>query len=614
MTAVSIRIIQNTKRLLAAALVVLLLAAFVPGPAAAANDDGLTVNKLTFRDVLRLYTLDKKSFGTDAMTADAGGVTNAAKRLAEMFAYTVGLNYTGQGANSNYFGKDVTSKMGKEPYADANLLYTYNVEISPYRSYAVALPQGKTTAIRVYLTGYSNAASGIVPVLHYVWQEGSTWLAVKDDSPYYQVSYNGHSAAELKGTGLIITQTRAASGGTDALQDWSSLTDAPDGKGIVHLDGSTLVAGQGTANVFGLTTDMSALESEGDYSPSLLAVSDFVRGDTTYQTGPLVYSRECFELPDMRRVPDGEVLREGVSYRFRVVYDEALAVTPGLPMASAGMSVRSEVTGQTRPVADFVWYGGSDYLITDLYNPHTVEFTFTPSDEGKGVCTFLPENLVGSESGLKAADLHACTQTAVTAAPASAAAPAVNVQTAPAAPAASATPVPTPAPTATPAPAPTTPPATLTLFDMADGALLTRGTLAQTLWILSGQPAAELSGALSDLPADPAAAMAVAWVASTGLIPGYGDGTFHPDFIITREQAAVILSRFAGLRGRDVSVAGDLGAYPDADAVAGGSRGSVTWALERGLLIPRSDGRIAPNDAVLCGEAIAMIAALQQGR
>ena len=158
---------RHFKRIVSAALIVLLLLAFVPTRAhAAVNDVGLLVERLSFRDVLRLYTLDKEHFGADAMAADANGVTNAAKRLAEMFAYTVGLNYAGQGVNANYFGKDITAEMGQAPYIDANILATYEVEIAPYRGYALALPQGQTRNLRVYLTGYTSAANGVLPVLH----------------------------------------------------------------------------------------------------------------------------------------------------------------------------------------------------------------------------------------------------------------------------------------------------------------------------------------------------------------------------------------------------------------------------------------------------------------
>ena len=123
-------------RVFSAAVIALLLIALLSGNALAAGTDGLTVETLTFRDVLALYAADRDSFGENASETDGDGVTNAAKRLAEMFTFTVGLNYAGEGLNCNYFGKDISAQMGAEPYTDANRLASYDVEILPYRSYA----------------------------------------------------------------------------------------------------------------------------------------------------------------------------------------------------------------------------------------------------------------------------------------------------------------------------------------------------------------------------------------------------------------------------------------------------------------------------------------------
>ena len=623
-------------KLLAAALTVLLLTAIAGISASAAvNDDGLTVEKLSFRDVLRLYTLDKASFGSDALETDGNGVTNAAKRLAELFTYTVGLNYDGHGPNSNYFGKDVTALMGQEPYTDASLLATYDVEIAPCRSYATALPQGQTVGIRVYLAGYANAANGVEPVLHYLWQDHGTWFAVKDDNPYYRVSYNGESARQLSGTGLSIAYTRSAGGGTESLQSWQDLTEAPDGNGVVHLDYSTLVVGQGTANVFGLTGDLSRLQQEGNYSSSLLAVSDFVRGDTTYETGPLVYSRSVYEAGSMRRVADGEPLKEGVSYRFRVVYDEPLAVAPEADWNSVSMYIRSESTGETKAVSDFTWYGSAVYLTTNQYNPHTVEFTFVPSTQGFSVCTFTPVNLVGSDSSLKAADFHARTETgpapapvpAVTPAPtappvqAPTQAPTIIEETVPVSAPETAAPTPAPAAPAEPAApdpaaatpaAPMTPTATLSaLFSASENAPLTRGILAQTLWILAGQPEVDSSVIYFDQISDPAMSKAAAWAGRTGLIPG-GNGFFGVNEPLTREQTAAVLCRYAAARGKDMSISSDLSAWADGGSVSAENAAAVIWALERGLLSGYGDGFLRPAQAATCGEAIVMIRTMQQ--
>ena len=116
-------------RVFSAAVIALLLIALLSGNALAAGTDGLTVETLTFRDVLALYAADRDSFGENASETDGDGVTNAAKRLAEMFTFTVGLNYAGEGLNCNYFGKDISAQMGAEPYTDANRLASYDVEI-----------------------------------------------------------------------------------------------------------------------------------------------------------------------------------------------------------------------------------------------------------------------------------------------------------------------------------------------------------------------------------------------------------------------------------------------------------------------------------------------------
>ena len=610
-------------RILAAALCVLLLCSALPVKASAANQNGLVVDKLSFRDILRLYTADRAHFGADALATDENGVSNAAKNLAEMFAYTVGLNYTGEGYNYNYFGKDISKKMGSEPYTEANLLATYSVEILPVRSRAQALPEGETTRIRVYLAGYKNAANGVEPVLHYAWQENGSWLAVKDDNPYYRVSYNGQSAAECPYT-LVRCHSQS---GTAALGSWERLAGTTDGT-VVQLSGSTLVAGTGGASVFALTADWNGLQNNGGLS-SLMAVSDYVRGDTTYQTGPLIYSRDCVESGTSHVLATGETLRRGVSYRFRVVFDEALVQTGGTPQAL----VHSQVNGRESAAESFVWYGASEYLTSDKYNPHTVEFSFTPNGEGQGVCSFSLQGLAGSESRLTPAQFHICVDAgnepaiAPTAAPAPAAeapateAPAEEIPAAEttAAPTAAPTPAPTqvPTPASTPVPAATpsarTEATTLPLLTAGgSGAPVTRGMLAQSLWVLSGRQVTGLPGGFTDMSGSSEMDQAVIWAAATGLISGRGDGSFGVNSTVTREEAACILWRYAALKGLNIASGGDLSPWADGGQVSGENRTAVRWAVENGLLPLRDGNSIAPGSPALCGEVTGMIYRLQR--
>lgn len=600
-------------RVLSAAAAALLLIALLSVNALAADSDGLTVETLTFRDILALYAADRDAFGENASETDGGGVMNAAKYLAEMFTFTVGLNYTGEGLNCNYFGKDISSQMGTEPYTDANRLASYDVEILPYRSYAVALPQGQTTTISVYLAGYTNAAAsgGVEAVLHYVWQDQGTWYAVKDDNPYYRVRFNGKSARVLSADGLTMTLAHAENG-TAAIGAWENLSAAPDGNGVVTLPGGTLLAGQGSANLLGVTADFSSL-SNGSLSHSLLAVSDFLRGDTTYQTGPLVHKRDCFEAGTMHRVPDGEALREGVTYEFRVQYAEALSVAAGMRGEDVGLIVRSELTGEEFPVSDFVWYGSADHLTGDEYNPYTVTFTYTPSREGSTVCSFVPVNLTGERSALSAAPFHACAETAVpvvevTAAEVPVAEAPVVVETVVSATPEAVLPTPEAPAIAQTAPGSVTP---MPLRTAESSAPATRALLAQTLWTLFDCPAAESDVYFSDLPADADAAQAIRWAAQSGLIVGYGDGTFRPDEPVTREQTAVILCRYAALRGADTSAAGDLAAWSDGSSVSSWAQQAMLWAMQSGTIAAHDDGTIGARETATCGALTEMLMNLQ---
>ena len=573
-------------RLLAAAAAVAMAAALLPVAALADDEEeeGLVVETLTFRDVLALYASDKDSFGENASETDADGITNAAKRLAEMFTFTVGLNYTGEGLNCNYFGKDITAQMGEEPYTNGSKLASYDVEILPTRSYAAALPKGQTTTIYVYHAGYENTSGGVETVLHYVWQDQGIWYAVKDDNAYYRVSYNGKNARALADDSLALALTHADNG-TESIGTWENLTSAADGNGIVTLSDSTLIAGQGSANLLGVTDNYAELSKEPSLSRHLLAVSDFLRGDTTYQTGPLVYKRACYESGTSHRVADGEALREGVSYDFRVQYDEALAVAAGAEEESIGLTVRSELTGECFGVDSFDWLGSAEHLTGDEYNPYTITFTYTPSREGETVCSILPQNLNGEQSALAAAPFHANTDTA---------APEGFEET----------PAPTAEPAATAAPTP------LASEDITAPA--TRGLLAQTLWTMCDSPAADGSVTFTDLPSSAETAQAVCWAAQNGLIVGYGDGTFRPDEAVTREQVAVILCRCAALRGADTTASGDISAWSDGTSVSAWAQESVLWAAQNGVLTADANGAIRAQEIATCGSLSEMLSHLQR--
>ena len=214
----------------------------------------------------------------------------------------------------------------------------------------------------------------------------------------------------------------------------------------------------------------------------------------------------------------------------------------------------------------------------------------------------MPVNLTGESSALSAAPFHACTETAAAAVNAAAVETAVS--------AAPETALPTPeAPSlAQSAPGSATP---MPLRAADSGAPATRALLAQTLWTLFDRPAAGSDVYFSDLPADADAAQAIRWAAQSGLIVGYGDGTFRPDEPVTREQTAVILCRYAALRGADTSAAGDLGAWSDGSSVSPWAQQAMLWAMQSGTISAHGDGTIGARETATCGALSEMLMHLQ---
>jgi hypothetical protein len=99
----------------------------------------------------------------------------------------------------------------------------------------------------------------------------------------------------------------------------------------------------------------------------------------------------------------------------------------------------------------------------------------------------------------------------------------------------------------------------------------------------------------------------IAWAAENGIVGGYGDGRFGQYDLVTREQMAVILCRYAQSRGIDDGAGGaDLSSFADAESVSGYARAAVQWLVGRGLMIG-ADGRLFPQGPATRVQAAAVL-------
>ena len=81
----------------------------------------------------------------------------------------------------------------------------------------------------------------------------------------------------------------------------------------------------------------------------------------------------------------------------------------------------------------------------------------------------------------------------------------------------------------------------------------------------------------------------------SGIVNGYGDGTFRPNNLITREQLAAFLYRYASQKGRDVSGRTALNAFADAGQVASYAVEPLSWAVSAGLVNGVSADTLSPR-------------------
>lgn len=111
----------------------------------------------------------------------------------------------------------------------------------------------------------------------------------------------------------------------------------------------------------------------------------------------------------------------------------------------------------------------------------------------------------------------------------------------------------------------------------------TRGQIVAILYRLEGSPAVGTSH-FSDVAPGAYYAAAVSWASEGGIVNGYGDGTFRPNNLITREQLAAFLYRYASRKGRDLSGRADLGVFADAGQIASYAAEPLGWAVAAGLV------------------------------
>lgn len=100
-------------------------------------------------------------------------------------------------------------------------------------------------------------------------------------------------------------------------------------------------------------------------------------------------------------------------------------------------------------------------------------------------------------------------------------------------------------------------------------------------------------------------ARALAWATKVDIAHG-SNGAFRPNDTITREEFAALLSNYAMLNGKDVSVDADkvLAEFPDGSSVSDWAANAVAWAADADIM--GNGGKLNPGSDITRAEVAAM--------
>ena len=137
---------------------------------------------------------------------------------------------------------------------------------------------------------------------------------------------------------------------------------------------------------------------------------------------------------------------------------------------------------------------------------------------------------------------------------------------------------------------------------------LSRGMLVTILYRMDGEKAVANTSAFSDVVKDSWYEKAVNWAAANGIVYGYDNGCFGPNDMVTRQQMAAILWRYAQYKGIDVAANGTvLPDFPDRSEIAAWAGEAVSWAYSRGVMTGKIGGKLDPNGNASRAEAAVML-------
>ena len=129
---------------------------------------------------------------------------------------------------------------------------------------------------------------------------------------------------------------------------------------------------------------------------------------------------------------------------------------------------------------------------------------------------------------------------------------------------------------------------------------VTRAEAIVALWNMEGSPASDFAMKFDDVSAETPYAEAIRWAAAVKIVNGCSESSFAPDDVLTREQLAAILWRYAKSENIDVSIGENTNilSYEDVFTVSDYAIPAFQWTCGSGVLSGNTASKLAPKNAV----------------
>lgn len=138
---------------------------------------------------------------------------------------------------------------------------------------------------------------------------------------------------------------------------------------------------------------------------------------------------------------------------------------------------------------------------------------------------------------------------------------------------------------------------------------LTRAMLVTVLHRAEGEPIASEPSGFEDVSDSAYYKDAVAWAAENGIVSGYSETEFAPDDLITREQIAAIMYRYASYKGMNVGAGEsfDISSYSDFADISDYAVPALSFTAASGIMVGRTETTLDPKATATRAEAAAIL-------